>query len=83
MGEEVKHQRRRGQSRLSAKHQVTIPVDALRAAGLQVGDRLIATADGAGRIVLERAEDPLDAYAGALTGLFPPGHLDQLRGEWA
>ncbi|MDQ3113219.1 MAG: hypothetical protein M3Q84_03840, partial [Actinomycetota bacterium] len=34
--------RLRGTSRISSKHQVTIPVDALRDAGLEVGERLSA-----------------------------------------
>jgi AbrB family looped-hinge helix DNA binding protein len=75
--------RRRGESRVSTKHQVTIPAEAMRAAGLRVGDRLVATAEGAGRVVLERADDPLADYAGALTGIYGPGYLDRLRAEWA
>src|SRR3546814_1065908 len=59
--------RRRGTSRVSSKHQVTIPTDALRAAGLQVGERLVAHADGPGRVVFEREVDVLAEVAGALT----------------
>ncbi|HEV7722136.1 MAG TPA: AbrB/MazE/SpoVT family DNA-binding domain-containing protein [Iamia sp.] len=74
--------RKRGTTRLTAKNQVTLPVDALRAAGVQPGERLAARADGPGRIVLEREVDALDQYAGALTGVWPPEALDELRDEW-
>lgn len=79
---EVKH-RRRGTTRVSAKHQVTLPVEALRGAGVQVGERLTARAEGPGRIVLERDTGVLDRVAGVLTGIYEPGELDQLRDEWA
>ncbi|MGE0305555.1 MAG: AbrB/MazE/SpoVT family DNA-binding domain-containing protein [Acidimicrobiia bacterium] len=72
----------RGRTRISAKHQITIPVDALRAAGLEIGDRVIARADGAGRVVLEREADVVALYAGAMTGVYTPNELDQLRREW-
>ncbi len=75
-------ERRRGASRISAKHQVTIPAEALRAAGLAVGERLVAHAEGPGRIVFEREEDVLAEYAGALTGAFEPDELARLRDEW-
>ncbi len=78
---EVKN-RRRGTSRISVKHQITIPADALRAAGLEVGERVVAHADGPGRVVLEREADILDEFAGALTGIYAAGELDQLRDEW-
>jgi bifunctional DNA-binding transcriptional regulator/antitoxin component of YhaV-PrlF toxin-antitoxin module len=78
---EVK-ERRRGTSRVSSKNQVTIPVDALRQAGLSPGDRLVATADGLGRIVLEREHDVLAELAGRLTGVYRPGELEELRDEW-
>ena len=78
---EVK-KRRRGASRISSKHQITIPVDALRGAGLKVGERVVAHVEGPGRIVLEREADVVEAYAGAMTGLYEPGELDTLRDEW-
>lgn len=74
--------RHRGSSRISSKNQITIPVEALRAAGLKVGDRLTARADGAGRIVLERERDVVAELAGSLTGVYRPNELDELRGEW-
>lgn len=73
---------RRGRTRISAKNQATIPVDALREAGLRAGDELRVEAAGAGRIVLVRAEDPIARYAGCLTGIYPPDYLDELRREW-
>ncbi len=77
----VKH-RRRGYTRVSAKHQVTIPVATLRDAGIRTGDTLRAEVRGPGEVVLIRDEDPLDRFAGALTGVYEPGELDKLRDEW-
>lgn len=74
--------RRRGASRISSKHQITIPADALRAAGLEIGDRVVAHADGAGRVVLEREHDVLAEFAGAMTGAYTTHELDELRAEW-
>lgn len=74
--------RRRGTSRVSSKHQVTIPTDALRAAGLEVGERLVAHADGPGRVVFEREADVLAEFSGALTGIYEPNELAVLRDEW-
>lgn len=82
MTEQVK-QKHRGRTRISAKNQVTLPVEALAGAGLKVGDRLRADAAGPGRITLTREDDPVERFAGALTGLFPDGYLDDLRREWA
>ncbi|MEX0631183.1 MAG: AbrB/MazE/SpoVT family DNA-binding domain-containing protein [Chloroflexota bacterium] len=78
----VKKAAARNRTTVSPKHQVTIPRDALRAAGLKTGDRLRAEPKGAGRVLLIREDDPVARYAGALTGLYGPGYLDQLRREW-
>lgn len=78
---EVKN-RRRGATRISSKHQITIPADALRAAGLEIGDRVVAHADGAGRVVLEREHDLLAEFAGVLTGTYTANEIDELRREW-
>ncbi len=74
--------RRRGATRISSKHQITIPADALRAAGLEIGDRVVARADGAGRVVLEREHDILAEFAGTMTGAYTANELDDLRQEW-
>jgi bifunctional DNA-binding transcriptional regulator/antitoxin component of YhaV-PrlF toxin-antitoxin module len=78
---EVKN-RRRGATRISSKNQITIPADALRAAGLAVGDRVVAHADGAGRVVLEREHDVIAEFAGVMTGAYTANELDDLRREW-
>jgi bifunctional DNA-binding transcriptional regulator/antitoxin component of YhaV-PrlF toxin-antitoxin module len=82
MNEKVQKPRRRGATRLSAKHQATIPVAALREAGIRAGDVLRVRVLGPGQIVLERADDAVEQFAGSLTGAFEPGYLDRLRDEW-
>jgi bifunctional DNA-binding transcriptional regulator/antitoxin component of YhaV-PrlF toxin-antitoxin module len=70
-------------SRVSRKHQVTVPVRVLKDAGMAAGDEVVIRATGRGRIEVERAEDVVDRYAGSLpAGTYPRGHLDQLRDEW-
>ena len=75
--------RRRGYTRVSPKHQVTLPGDVLARAGLDVGDRLRVTSRRTGEVVLVHEADALETYAGRLTGLYPAGYLDELRDEWA
>ena len=79
--EDVKH-RRRGHTRISRKNQATLPIEALRQAGLKPGDELRVEAAGAGRIVLVRAVDLIERHAGKAPGVYRPGYLDQLRDEW-
>jgi bifunctional DNA-binding transcriptional regulator/antitoxin component of YhaV-PrlF toxin-antitoxin module len=70
-------------SKVSGKHQVTLPVRVLRQAGLGAGDEVVIRVAGRGRIELERAENLTDRYAGSLpTGTYSGGYLDQLRDEW-
>jgi bifunctional DNA-binding transcriptional regulator/antitoxin component of YhaV-PrlF toxin-antitoxin module len=78
---EVK-KRRRGFTRISAKHQATIPVQALRDAGLKPGDEVRVVAAGSGRLVLERDVNVVERHAGALKGVYERGELDRLRDEW-
>jgi bifunctional DNA-binding transcriptional regulator/antitoxin component of YhaV-PrlF toxin-antitoxin module len=75
-------ERRRGTTTISAKHQITIPTAELRAAGLEAGERLVARADGPGRVVLEREHDILAEFVGRLTGVYAEHDIDTLRDEW-
>ncbi|MCZ7533085.1 MAG: AbrB/MazE/SpoVT family DNA-binding domain-containing protein [Acidimicrobiia bacterium] len=74
--------RPKGTTRVSSKNQVTIPVEAMQAAGLKVGERLVASADGPGRVVFQRDIDVLDQFAGVLTGVYAADELEDLRSEW-
>ncbi|MBN9624305.1 MAG: AbrB/MazE/SpoVT family DNA-binding domain-containing protein [Actinobacteria bacterium] len=67
--------------RISRKHQVTLPVDALEAAGLQPGDEVLIEAEGADRIVVHRASPDLAGALGVFDGLYEPGYLEDLRSE--
>jgi bifunctional DNA-binding transcriptional regulator/antitoxin component of YhaV-PrlF toxin-antitoxin module len=82
VAKKVKHLRVRGRTRISQKNQATIPVDALRKAGLRPGDELSVEAAGTGRIVLVRAGDTAGRHAGRLTGVYGKDYLKALRREW-
>lgn len=78
MSEKVKNQ-----TRVSSKHQVTIPAGAFHGAGLEAGDTLKAEADGAGRVVLTRLDELVDRYSGRLeTGGDLRERVEGLRSEW-
>jgi len=72
----------RRSTKISAKHQVTIPASAFEGAGLAVGDRLQAKPVGMGKVLLERLESAVDTYAGVLTGVWDRDELERLRDEW-
>lgn len=88
MSKEVKkpaggRNRRRNQSRVSSKHQVTIPVAAFRGAGLESGDTLRIEAEGRGRLVMTRIDELLDRYSGSLdTAGELKAQIEGLREEW-
>jgi bifunctional DNA-binding transcriptional regulator/antitoxin component of YhaV-PrlF toxin-antitoxin module len=69
-------------AKISSKHQVTIPLAAMRQAGFETGDRVVARAEGPGRVVLERVHDVIGDAAGILTGVFGPDDVESLRAEW-
>ncbi len=79
MVDQVKNKRRRGYTRVSPKHQVTIPTEALRAGGVRVGDQLKVDVRGRS-IILTPVADPLEEFAGSLS--YPAGYLEELRREW-
>ena len=71
-----------GLTTISGKNHITIPVNALRAAGLAPGDRLRVSASRDGRITLEQQVDPVQSHAGALTGRLDRSLIESLRDEW-
>jgi AbrB family looped-hinge helix DNA binding protein len=80
--------RRRGYTRLSAKRQVTVPLNVADELRLRPGDELRVDVDD-GRIILtpaltlaERRLAAIEATAGKGTGDYPPGYLEKLRNEW-
>ncbi len=78
MTEKVKNQ-----TRVSSKHQVTIPSRAFRMAGFEPGDTLKVEAEGAGRVVLTRVDELIDRYSGCLdTGGDLRERVEGLREEW-
>lgn len=79
---QVKQRRVAGTTRITSKNQATIPVSALREAGLKPGDRVRVDATASGELRITRAIDAITKYAGALTGVYPKGYLKKLRSEW-
>lgn len=68
---------------ISRKNQLTLPIDALRAAGLEPGDDVRVQVVGPGRLELVRAEELVDEFAGVFDAtVYPDGYLDELRREW-
>jgi bifunctional DNA-binding transcriptional regulator/antitoxin component of YhaV-PrlF toxin-antitoxin module len=75
--------RKGGRSRVSGKHQITIPIAAFSEAGLREGDVVQVTAEGRGRVLISRMDDLLDEYAGSLsTGGQLGRAVRGLRAEW-
>ncbi|MGK2938207.1 MAG: AbrB/MazE/SpoVT family DNA-binding domain-containing protein [Solirubrobacteraceae bacterium] len=69
-------------SAVSRKHQVTIPSEVMRTAGLQAGDDVSIRAVGPGRVEMVKTDDLIEEFAGSLDkSTFPPGYLDEVR-EW-
>jgi bifunctional DNA-binding transcriptional regulator/antitoxin component of YhaV-PrlF toxin-antitoxin module len=66
-------------ARISSKHQVTLPVESLKAAGFNAGDEVAIEADGADRIVVRRVSRDIERALGVFDGVYEPGYLERLR----
>ena len=49
---------------------MNITIEVMRLTDLEAGERVMARADGAGRVMLEGEEDVLECLAGSLLGVF-------------
>lgn len=75
--------RRRDHTRISSKHQITIPLDAFVRAGFEAGDTVRVEALGPGRVTLTRLDALLDRYRGSMSpGAVTSEDIERLRGEW-
>ncbi len=69
-------------TRVSAKNQITIPVDILRKAGFKVGDSINCAVMANGTIALSRQQKPILSLAGIGTGLYDNFDLEVERDSW-
>jgi len=72
-------------SLISKKNQITLPVEALREAGLGAGDDVSIQVAGPGRLEVVKTDMDavVDRYAGRYdSSVYPPGYLEDLRREW-
>ncbi|MDP2712505.1 MAG: AbrB/MazE/SpoVT family DNA-binding domain-containing protein [Solirubrobacteraceae bacterium] len=68
--------------RVSSKNQVTLPVAAMRAAGLRAGDEVTIRPIGDGEVVVAARGSRVRRHAGIAGGIYHPDELEQLRDEW-
>ena len=68
--------------KISSKNQITLPVDAMRAAGLRAGDDVAVRVTDTGEIVVAARGSRVRRHAGLFHGLYEEGYLDRLRAEW-
>jgi bifunctional DNA-binding transcriptional regulator/antitoxin component of YhaV-PrlF toxin-antitoxin module len=68
--------------KVSSKNQITLPVKAMRAAGLHPGDEIEVRAAGNGEMVLAARGSRIRRHAGIATGIYREDELDRLRAEW-
>ncbi|MBA3306396.1 MAG: AbrB/MazE/SpoVT family DNA-binding domain-containing protein [Thermoleophilaceae bacterium] len=69
-------------ARVSSKNQVTLPVKAMRAAGLSAGDEVTVRPVGDGEVVVAARASRVRRHAGLADRVYETGEADRLRGEW-
>lgn len=68
--------------RVSAKNQITLPVDVMRAAGLHAGEEVTVRAVGDGEIIVAARGSRVRRHAGIAEGIYREDELERLRDEW-
>ncbi|MGI9111288.1 MAG: AbrB/MazE/SpoVT family DNA-binding domain-containing protein [Gaiellaceae bacterium] len=67
---------------ISRRNQMTLPADALEAAGLAPGDDVRVAAVAPGRLILTPIDELVQEFAGVFDAtIYPPGYLDDPRRE--
>jgi bifunctional DNA-binding transcriptional regulator/antitoxin component of YhaV-PrlF toxin-antitoxin module len=69
-------------AQVSSKNQVTLPVEAMRAAGLRAGEEVTVRPIGDGELIIAARGSRVRRHAGIATGIYNEGELDSLRDEW-
>lgn len=69
-------------AKVSSKNQVTLPVEAMRKAGLRPGDEVTVRPLRDGEVIIAARGSRVRRHAGIATGIYPAGELDRLRNEW-
>ena len=69
-------------AKVSSKNQITLPVDAMRAAGLHAGDEVTVRPVGDGEVLVAARGSRVRRHAGIANGIYEPGELERLRDEW-
>ena len=69
-------------AKVSSKNQITLPVEAMRVAGLQAGDEVTVRPVGDGEVLVAARGSRVRRHAGIADGIYEPGELERLRDEW-
>jgi AbrB family looped-hinge helix DNA binding protein len=69
-------------AKVSSKNQITLPVEAMRAAGLRAGEEVTVRPIGDGELIVAARGSRIRRHAGIATGIYEEGELDRLRDEW-
>jgi bifunctional DNA-binding transcriptional regulator/antitoxin component of YhaV-PrlF toxin-antitoxin module len=68
--------------KVSSNNQITLPVEAIRAAGPYAGDEVRVPPIGEGEIVVAAGRSRVRRHAGIANEIYRDGDLDRLRDEW-
>jgi bifunctional DNA-binding transcriptional regulator/antitoxin component of YhaV-PrlF toxin-antitoxin module len=68
--------------RVSSKHQITLPVQDMRRAGIHAGDEVLVEVEAPGVLRLRRVDPPLSAWVGAFTGVYGDEARAERKSAW-